>query len=171
MTRINIRYVIFYFLVYVILQLPILYKYSLGANMIGFIYLGFLLFLPHGLQPVTKLLIGFFTGLLIDIFTNTPGLHAGISVFTLFIRDIYLQFLLGDLDGNPNLSIYSLKFKGLIGYLLPFVFIHLLILFIIDNGGFSGFFILLWKAILSSIFTFLSIVILNFAIVRKSARV
>lgn len=171
MSKINLRYLILYFILYVLLQLPILYKFSIGENTIAFIYIGFILFFPYGIRPVTKLLTGFFTGLLIDIFTNTPGLHAGISVFIFFIRDYYLFAVMGEQDENPNLSVYTLGLRGLIIFILPLTFLHLLLLFLIDHGTFSGFSVVLVKTLSSTALTFVSIVILNFAITRRRERI
>lgn len=171
MNKINIRYLISYIILYVLLQLPILYKFSLGENTIAFIYLGFILFFPLRVRPVPRLLTAFFTGLLIDIFTNTPGLHAGICVFIMFIREYYFLAVIGEQEEDPNLSVYTLGFRGMVIFLLPLIFIHLLLLFLIDQGSFSGFTSVLVKAFFSTLFTFVCIVFLNFAIARKSDRI
>jgi len=171
MNKYNYRLLFGYVIVYIFIQIPLLYKLNLNPDTIAFFYIGFLLFLPVGFRPAVKLLIGFFIGLLIDIFTNTPGLHAGISVFILFIRDQVINITLGDLDENPNLSIYTIGFKGIVLYLLPLVFLHIILLFSIEQGTVLSFFAVIKKSILSSLFTFVCIILLNSIVARRPSRI
>jgi hypothetical protein len=117
------------------------------------------------------MIIGFFVGLLVDIFTNTPGLHAGISVFIMFIREYYFLTVMDEPEDDPNITLYSLGIRGILVYLFPLIFIHLLLLFSIDSGSFSGFGSVIISTFLSSLFSLGCIVILNFAIARKKQRI
>jgi hypothetical protein len=74
MNRISWKLLIFYFVGYVILQIPLLHKFVLFDVAFSFFYLGFLLFFPLGQNPILRLTAGFLTGLFIDLFSNTPGL-------------------------------------------------------------------------------------------------
>ncbi len=170
MSRVNYRFVIYYFLMYVVLQLPLLYKLILFEDAFGFFYIGFLLFLPIGINPFVRMIIGFLTGLLIDIFSNTPGLHASACTLIMFIRDYWFLIVHGDPEDDPNISIYRLGFSGSIYYLLPLVFIHLIWIFTIEHGKWQYFLGVLNTTFWSTLFTFLCIAIFNFAFIQKPAR-
>jgi hypothetical protein len=170
MNKLNYRLVVGYFILYVAIQIPLLYKFNLGPNTLAFFYTGFLLFLPLGIRPLFRLLIGFGVGLFIDIFTNTPGLHAGISVLILFIRDQYYGFTVGDSDEDPNLSIFHLGLKGVLLYLIPLIFAHLFFIFLIEHGKWEGFGLVLKRTLFSTIFTVLTVIVLNFVVAKKPER-
>ncbi|MGZ3880087.1 MAG: rod shape-determining protein MreD, partial [Flavisolibacter sp.] len=61
--------------VYVLDKLPPLHRF-----VIPILYYLFILWLPFSLNRLSLLLIGFVTGLLVDYFTQTPGLHAAACV-------------------------------------------------------------------------------------------
>ncbi len=170
MSRVNYRILIIYFAVYVILQIPLLYKFILFNQAYGFFYLGFLLFLPFGLNPFLRIGSGFLIGLLIDTFSNTPGLHASACTFLMFIRDWWFLIIKGDPEDDPNISIFTLGITGAIYYMVPLILIHHLWVFGIEHGKWEYFLRVLWTSITSAIFTFICITILNFVMARKPTR-
>ncbi len=171
MVRINYQQLVLYFLVYVVLQLPLLYKFVLFDSAFGFFYLGFLLLLPFGINPFIRLTSGFFVGLLIDIFSNTPGLHAAAGTILMFIRDYWLLVVKEDLEDDPNLSVFRFGMRGTFLYLFPLIFLHLLFIFGIEHGKFLGFGLVLKRVFLSSLFTFICVVIFNFIMAGRKKRV
>jgi hypothetical protein len=110
-------------------------------------------------------------GLAVDVFSNTPGIHAGACVFVMFIRDLWLRIVLDDTDELTNINHISLKKTGFIFYVLPLVLIHHFIIFLVENGGFHLFAMLSSKTILSALFSFTIIFVLNYLIVPKPRRV
>ncbi|UOQ75874.1 hypothetical protein MUN84_14690 [Hymenobacter sp. 5516J-16] len=58
-----------------------------------FIYLGFLLFLPIATPIVVQLLLGFITGVTLDIFFDTGGVHAAAAVLLMYLRPWVLRLL------------------------------------------------------------------------------
>ncbi len=83
------------FLLLFLLQVLIFRQLNLGGlafNYIQvFIYPLFLLLLPVAINRILLLFLGFTLGLLVDMFYNTPGLHASASVLTAFIRPFILN--------------------------------------------------------------------------------
>ncbi len=170
MSRINIREQIFNLISMLLIQLPLLYRVTLGDKAFGFFYIGFILLLPWTLSRNYIMLIGFFSGLLVDVFSNTPGIHAGACVFIAFIRTGWLRMVNDDTEELINLNHVSLRKRGLLAYALPLVFIHHLIIFVLENGGFQLFGFLMSKVFFSSLFSFTIIFVLNYLIVPKPRR-
>lgn len=155
MIRINYARQIGHFAAFMLLQLPLLYKFILFDIAFGFFYIGFILFLPMGLSRTTAMIIALISGLVIDLFSNSPGIHASACVFIALVRNYWYMASIGDYDDDVNISYIQIKIWGSIKYLLPLIFTHHLIIFTIENGGFGDFMHLSNKIIMSSAYTFI----------------
>jgi hypothetical protein len=170
MNRINYLRQIGHFVAFVLLQLPLLYKFILFDRAFAFIYVGFLLLLPIGLNRNIGLLIALATGLLVDVFSNTPGIHAAACVFIVFVKDYWFVIAMGEPDGKENVSWNDLGIVGSLSYLMPLILTHHIIIFTIENGGLSQFFVLFSKITLSSIYTFIAVASIALMIAPKERR-
>lgn len=170
MIRINYRQQILHLVVFLILQIPLLYQLILFDKAFGFFYVGFVLFLPHGMSRSLSMLIAFFTGLTVDVFSNTPGIHAAACVLLAFIKDTWHDVIMGQSDDDIYLDWNELKIIGSLGYLLPLIFVHHSIIFIIENGGFNSFGILFSKVLYSSLYSFILVFGLSFLMAPKARR-
>lgn len=150
------------FLVLVFLQGVILTDVNLWQGMaIPYLYVLFLLMLPINLPKWTELIIGLICGLAIDMFTNTLGIHASACVLLAFVRPLLLKAI-APRDGyefgqRPTIS--DLGTSWYFKYAFVLVFIHHLWLFYLEVYSFSGFFTTLLRVILSSLFTFLLVIL------------
>lgn len=171
MIRINYRQQAVHLFVFLILQIPLLFKLVLFDKAFGFFYIGFLLYLPYGLSRTYTMLIAFVTGLVIDIFSNTPGIHASACIFLVFIKDFWHDFIIGGSDDDVYINFNELRVLGSLGYLLPLTFIHHLIIFTVENGGFQSFGSLTLKVLYSSVYTFTLVFSLSFLMAPKVRRV
>ena len=171
MNRVSWKLLMFYFVGYVILQIPLLYKFVLFNVAFSFFYLGFLVFFPLGQNPILRLMTGFLTGLFIDLFSNTPGLHASVCTFIMFFRDTWLRLILEFEEGVLDMNIYVLKVKGVFLYALPLIFIHNLMVFWINHGSGMGVFLIFDRILASTIFSLTSILLINMVISIKPSRI
>ncbi|WP_421763842.1 Rod shape-determining protein MreD [Ekhidna sp.] len=153
-----------------VVQLPLVHRITLFDKAFGFFYVGFLLLLPRTLGRSYLLIIGFFIGLLVDVFTDTPGIHASASVFIMFIRGFWLNIVNDDYQEVINLNVGSLKKSGFIYYIFPLIFVHHFIIFFVENGGFHLFVLVLSKVFFSTIFSGVIILVINFAITPNRRR-
>ncbi len=134
-----------------------------------YFYVLFILLLPFETPGWLLLSLGFTMGLAIDIFSNTPGLHASATVFMSFLRPTVLNYLAprdGYVPGTfPRIYYYGLKwfFK----YSLILILAHHFFLFYIEVFRFSDFFQTFTRVILSSAFTIFLVVISQYFIYRK----
>ncbi|MFY0600354.1 MAG: hypothetical protein JXR03_11845 [Cyclobacteriaceae bacterium] len=157
MIRINYSRQITYLVAFLLVQLPLLYKFIVFDVAFGFFYVGFVLFLPLGVNRNITMIIALLSGLLIDVFSSTPGIHASACIFIALIKDYWYVASIGEYEDDINLSWIQLKIWGSIKFLLPLIFAHHLIIFVVENGGFSDFFTLVKKIIMSSLYTFVTI--------------
>jgi len=75
--------------VYVLDKLPPLHRF-----VIPILYYLFILWLPFTLSRLSLLLIGFVTGLALDYFKQTPGLHAAACVLIAYVRPFIITILI-----------------------------------------------------------------------------
>lgn len=75
--------------VYVLDKLPPLHRF-----VIPILYYLFILWLPFTLSRFSLLLIGFVTGLTLDYFKQTPGLHAAACVLIAYVRPFIITILI-----------------------------------------------------------------------------
>ncbi len=170
MSRINIREQISNFIALFLIQLPLIYRITLWDRIFGFFYVGFLILLPFRISRPYLLVAGFLIGLIVDVFSNTPGIHAGACVFIMYVRDLWLKIVIDDTEELTNINYISIKKTGFILFVFPLVLIHHFIIFLVENGGLHLVGLLISKTILSSLFSFTIIFVLNYLIVPKSRR-
>ncbi len=170
MTRISIREQILNLILFLLVQLPLVHRVMLFNEANGFFYVGFILLLPRTLSRSQLMLIGFFSGLLVDVFTNTPGIHASASVFVMFVRNLWLNVINDDSQELTNLNIPSLRKTGFIFFVFPLILIHHFLIFIIENGGFHLFGKVISRILFSTIFTTIIVFVVNYAVTNHKKK-
>ncbi len=140
------------FVILMLIQVLVLNNMNLGGYMNPYIYVLFLLLLPSNINKSLLLIIAFITGLTIDFFGNTLGLHAAVCVFIAFLRPgtinllfRYYEFSPGEEPGPSAIGI-----RGFLKYTLLLVFVHQLLLFYLEVLSFNHFLITLYKVVLST---------------------
>jgi hypothetical protein len=126
-----------------------------------FIYVGFILLLPLEVSTVFLIVIGFFTGLSIDVFYNSLGVNAASATLIAYFRPFWLSTITPS-AGYEDVRIPSLKVMGFswfITYALPLIFLHHFTLFFIEAGEMYHLGLILKKTFFSTLFTFLILMI------------
>ena len=86
---------IFRFVIFIMVQVFVLDKIPhLHRFIVPYLYYLFLLWLPFNTPRIALLVIGFFTGLVLDYFTMTPGLHAAACVLIAYVRPFVVSVLI-----------------------------------------------------------------------------
>lgn len=152
------------FIVLVLLQVLIVQNIRLGSYIILFPYILFILLLPFETPKLVVLLCAFLTGLTIDMFYDTAGMHAAACTLIGFSR-YYILKLLSPRDGyepgqTPNID--SMGPVWFITYALLIIFIHHLFLFYLEIFRFNEFFRTLLRVLLSTIGTFCFVYVVQF---------
>jgi hypothetical protein len=82
------------FALFIIVQVYLLNKIPhLHQFIIPYIYYLFILWLPFSVSRVGLIFVGFMTGLILDFFTMTPGLHASACVLIAYLRPFIIGVL------------------------------------------------------------------------------
>lgn len=149
------------FIILILIQVLVLNNMNLGGYMNPYIYILFLLLLPANINRSLLLFIAFLSGLTIDYFAHTLGLHSAASVFLAYLRPGTIrlffrnyEFASGEEPGPASISI-----GGFLKYTIVLVFMHQLLLFYLEILSLNYFFITLYRVFLSTILsTFIIIV-------------
>jgi hypothetical protein len=113
----------------VLLQGLILHRINLGGSQFNyiliFIYPLFIVLLPIQIGRGLLILLAFLLGLSIDVFYDSPGLHASASVFTAFIR----PFVLVSVQPRGGYKINALPNREQFGFNWFFRYCSILLVF------------------------------------------
>lgn len=152
------------FIILILLQVLIIQNIRLGAYVILFPYVLFILLLPFETPKLTVLFLSFVTGIVIDMFYDTAGLHAATCTLIGFSR-YYILKLLSPREGYDvglKPTIDSMGSVWFITYSAIIIFIHHLFFFYLEIFRFSEFFRTLLRVFLSTIGTFSLTYIIHF---------
>ena len=147
----------------VLFQGLILNNIEFGGYIVPFLYVVFILALPFETPNWLVLLIGFGLGVAIDSFSSTLGMHTSATVFMAFCR-VYLLKLIAPRGGYEFNSKPNVQIMGLTWYLLYasiLVFLHHIFLFYVESFKFTQFFYTFGRAVASSFFTLILILIVQ----------
>ncbi|MFW5753449.1 MAG: rod shape-determining protein MreD [Marinilabiliaceae bacterium] len=141
------------FIVLVLLQVLVLNNLQFSGYLNPFLYILFIITLPFQTPRWFLLVLGFITGLTIDIFMNSLGIHAAATVFMTFLRPSILNSFAPRDGYEPGTRPVpaDFGFGWFLKYTALMVVTHHLFLFFVEAFSFESFFATLWKSILSSI--------------------
>lgn len=152
------------FILIVLLQVVIVQNIRLGSFIILFPYVLFTLLLPFETPKLVVLGLSFFTGLVIDMFYDTAGMHAAACTLIGFAR-YYILKLLSPREGyDPGLipNVDSMGPVWFMTYSAIIIFLHHLFFFYLEIFRFSEFFRTFLRVLLSTIGTFCFVYIVQF---------
>jgi rod shape-determining protein MreD len=163
---------IFRFCFLVFLQVLILDNINFGGYVNPYLYVYFILLLPFEVPRWLLLISSFALGLSIDLFNGTLGMHTASSVLMAFLRPAVINSIASRKEFEPGMkpSISDLGFQWFFSYAVILVFIHHLTLFYIEVFRFSDFFITLRRAVFSSLFTLLLVILSQYLFFNPSRK-
>jgi rod shape-determining protein MreD len=158
-----LRYVLIFVLL-ILLQVLLFNNIQFSGYVNPYVYILFILLLPIELPSWIVLLTCFGTGLVIDFFTGSPGMHTSATVLAGFIRPYVLR-LVSPRDGyesgsDPSMMIYG--FRWFFSYALLMVLVHHTALFYLEVFRFADFFRTMLRVILSTLFSMTFILLIEF---------
>ncbi len=160
---------IFRFIILVLVQVLLIKNIELGRFINPFIYVLFIVILPFETPKVVLLFAAFMMGITIDMFYDTPGMHAAACVLMAYVRPGILK-IFSPRDGYEIGTQPTIQYLGVpwfLSYSAILIVLHHLILFYLEKFQFSQFFSTFFRAITSSIFTILLVVVSQYLFTRK----
>jgi hypothetical protein len=152
------------FFLYLLAQVLLFKKLVLFNTSFCFLYVAFILLLPIETNNLILMIAAFLLGFGIDIFYDSLGIHALSLIGIAYVRNYWLNAITpqGGYDAGEGPTLAVNGFQWFLVYSLPLVFLHHLILFFVEAGGFSMFWFTMLKVIGSVCFTMVVIILLQY---------
>ncbi len=152
-----------------LLQVFVLNAIEPGFGIHIMVYPLFIAILPFSYNIFSVMTISFFLGFMIDIFSNTFGLHASAALTMAFLRPTLYKYF-SPRDGYDNLKQPTILDMGLRWHVLTFgtmLLVHHLWFFSLESFRIDEFFVILKKTIFSGLITFILCFILQYIFFKQ----
>jgi hypothetical protein len=125
------------------------------------LYIYGILMLPITTPRVVLLLAGFGTGMLMDMFTNTGGLHTSACLLLAFFQPLVLRVLSPreGYESGQRQTVMDLGWGWFFAYAGSLTFVHHFWLFFMEQLRFTPFFSTMGKVLLSAVTTVVLMII------------
>lgn len=160
------------FIALVLAQAVIFNHLVLFGCAVPIVFLFMLVRLPMSIAPTAMIVIGFFLGLSVDIFSDTLGMNSLACTILAFMRRPIFHFLAPHEDDIMTIqpSPISMGLPSFVKYLLTMTGVYCFMVFAIESFGFFHPLILLLRMATSTIYTFLLLYALSSINLRPGMR-
>ncbi|HQW45440.1 MAG: rod shape-determining protein MreD [Bacteroidetes bacterium] len=140
---------------------------------IPLIYPLILLLLPVNTPHWLTMLLGFMVGITMDLFSNTPGVHASACVVLGYVRpyllNLFFQQNIKEL-GDTVPTLFRMGFRSFLLYILFALVIHHCYYYIIQIWSFKNILLIVYKTILSTLLSIILIILSQLIFAKKEIR-
>lgn len=158
------------FLILITVQVVILNKINFSGYVDPYLYVLFVLALPFTTPRWALLLLAFFSGAVVDVFSHTYGVHAASITLLAFLRPGVIRLVSKkqeyEIAREPSVGEMGMRWFYMYSILL--VLPHHAALFFLETFGFEDVITLLYRIVLNTIITLLIIFIVQFLFSSKS---
>lgn len=154
---------IFSFIVLVLLQVLVFNRIALFGYATPFLFLYFILKLPTSLSANWVMTLSFIMGLIIDVFSNTPGMYALSAVSVAFVRRSFIALVLqrGNEEASLVPSFRSFGSEYFSVYAFCIILLFCILVFVIEAFSFFSPLILILRILSSTLLTFVLVLALE----------
>ncbi|MBL7902615.1 MAG: rod shape-determining protein MreD [Bacteroidia bacterium] len=160
------------FVLLILLQVILVQNINLGAYIILFPYVLFVLMLPFETNKHLVLFLSFLLGVIIDFFYDSSGIHTSACTLIGFVRPYVLKYIAPrdgyDIGVSP--VVQDMGLEWFIRYAGTLIVLHHFFVFYLEIFRFSAFFGTFLRVILSSIGTFGIIYALQLIFISNASR-
>lgn len=139
-----------------------------NMNFFGFIspfpYVLFIILYPVNGNKSGLLLASFLLGLIMDMFSNSGGIHATACLALAYFRPFLFKFSFGLSYEYQTVKLNDVLTPERFSFILLSVVLHHLVLFILEAFQFSFFWDILLRTVLSTVFTIIICIIIIYLI-------
>ena len=153
------------FIFLILFQVWILNNVRLGGYINPYFYVYFVLLLPFSTPRWLLLVSSFMLGFIMDLLMNTPGVNAFATTLMAFARPFVISLISTgtEYEIGERPSIKNQDMTWFVYYCVILILIHHTALFFIEVFRVGEFFATFFRVILSSAFTFLLVMISEYA--------
>ncbi|MCQ2191863.1 MAG: hypothetical protein MJZ23_03235 [Paludibacteraceae bacterium] len=164
----NYKYLV-HWLIYIAVQVLVLNGVDYLQMATPFLFILFLINLPADMARIPFLLTAFVTGLVVDVFSSTAGIHCTACVFIAYLKPLFCKAL-GPSDAlTLTPSFRSFGQSRYLQYALSMVAIHHALFFFMENGSTNMLLSVLFRVVQSIIFTMLLVFSVEYFKYRHSS--
>ena len=142
-----------------------------NINFFGFInpyiYIIFIFLFPIRENRLILLLVSFLLGMMVDMFSDSGGVHAAAAVSLAYARPILLKTSFGTLYEHQSIKFSNTEIGSLITYITFGTLLHHFILFSLEIFNITDILLILKNTLFSSIFTILVSVLIIILFIRN----
>ena len=159
---------VFRLILLLLVQGLILKRMTFDIGNLGYVHLIiyplFILLLPIKTPKSLVIILGFVLGIGVDLFYNSPGIHASALVFTAYIRGLILRFLVPyegyNVEDSPTLL--TMGFTWYISYISIAFIIHIFFYFSVEAFSFVYISEIVFNTLFSYISSLIIVLIIDF---------
>lgn len=142
-----------------------------NINLFGYInpypYVLFLLIFPFMANRTLYILVAFLTGITLDMFSNSGGIHAAACLFLAYLRPYALRFAFGVSYEYNAIKLSKVGFYERFVFISIMVLVHHIVLFLLEAFNITDILYTLNKTLITSIFTIILCMIINILLSRR----
>ena len=154
---------IFRWIVLIFVQIFLLRNLNFYNLSTPFVYVLFILALPFGIPNLLLFLIAFGTGITLDMFYDTLGVHTSACVALAFVRILFISVSVNrDAFDEPEPSIGNMGFKWFALYSGLAIFTHHFVVFFLEAFKFTELLYTLGRCVTSFVFTMFIVLLTEF---------
>jgi rod shape-determining protein MreD len=142
------------FILFLMLQLLLFNNIDFMGYLNPFPYVLYIILFPVNGNKPTLLVTSFLLGLFLDMFTNSGGVHATASLLLAYVRPSLFKFSFGLSYEYQTVKIADKITPERITFLILAIFIHHLVLFLLEFFRLSLIVSVIGRTFLATIFTF-----------------
>jgi hypothetical protein len=154
---------IFRWIVLLFVQIFLLRNLNFYGLSTPFLYVLFILLLPFGIPNLLLFVFAFLTGLTLDAFYDTLGVHTTACVVLAFVRILFISVsVTRDAFDEPEPSLGNMGFKWFSLYVIICILVHHLVVFFLEAFKLTYALYTLGRCFTSIIFTLFTILLVEF---------
>jgi rod shape-determining protein MreD len=147
------------FFVLITLQVVVLNQINFGGWINPYLYVLFIILYPINSNKFGFIAASFALGLLVDIFSDSGGVHATACLMLAYFRPVFLRFAFGLSYEYQTIRIADKLTVDRFTFIMTSILFHHIILFTLELYRLSLFFNIILHTIVSTLFTFLICII------------
>lgn len=130
-------------------------------------YILFILLYPANNNRTLFVFLSFLLGLIVDIFSDSGGVHAAASLSIAYIRPAILKFAFGMIYEHQTIRFNNTEIGNRIIYFSVLILIHHFLMFFLEIFNISRILMVFQKTLFSSIFTLILCILLSTLFSKK----